>query len=78
MTDLHLAITPGEDAGDEPVVDVLHDLATTNWAYDPELRAAVAEKIRRFPNTDAPHWIGPEAVLGVVERFLLERGEIHG
>lgn len=38
--------------------------------YDHDLREAVAQAIRRFPNTDAPQWIGPESVLARVEEHL--------
>jgi hypothetical protein len=35
-----------------------------------ELRGKVAAAIREYPNADAEWWIGPEAVLGEVERHL--------
>lgn len=38
--------------------------------YNEDLRAAVATAIQRYPNSEAEWWIGPEAVLHKVEKFL--------
>lgn len=38
--------------------------------YDHDLREQIAQSIKRFPNTDAAQWIGPESVLGRVEEHL--------
>lgn len=69
---LNLAVTHFEE---DTAIDLLHDTTAGNWPYNAELRQAVADAIRRFPNTEAQWWIGPEAVLGAVEKFLTERGE---
>lgn len=38
--------------------------------YNHELREQIAHSIRRYPNSDAEWWIGPEAVLARVEEHL--------
>ena len=62
------------DFEEDTAIDAMRDTSHGNWPYNAELRAAVAEAIRRFPNTEAQWWIGPESVLGAVEKFLVERG----
>lgn len=42
--------------------------------FHPELRARVVEAIRRHPEVGGEIWFAPEAVLVVVETWLVERG----
>lgn len=35
------------------------------------LERDIAAAIREYPNQDAPQWLAPSAVLGVVERHLI-------
>lgn len=45
--------------------------------YNQQLREDVAAAIRRFPDTNAKWWIGPEAVLAVVEQYILTMKDQH-
>lgn len=61
--------------GSKAYVHELRDMADNFDSFDQELREAIATAIRRYPNTDAAWWIGPEAVLGIIEEHLAKLSE---
>ena len=66
-----------ETLDEDGVATYLAVLRNARWRhehFDPELRGRVAEAIRRHPEVGAEMWFAPEAVLIVVETWLVERG----
>lgn len=57
------------DGAAQLVLD-LRNPADNFSSFDPILREAIAKTIRRYPNTGADWWIGPEAVLGTIENYI--------
>jgi hypothetical protein len=56
-----------------PSIKALHDPLDDYSYWKPELEAAIAAEIRKYPNMDAEWWLAPSAVLNVVEQHLLQQ-----
>ena len=72
MADLVLPITTYSDDGAS--IQALRTPLDDYSYWDPELEAEIAEAIREYPDTTAPSWLAPSAVLGIIERRLLAKG----
>jgi hypothetical protein len=76
MTELVLPLATYESEDVTPSIKAMRQPIDNYSTWKPELEAAVAAAIRRYPNMDAEWWLAPSAVLEVIEQHLLDNGAV--